>query len=62
MKKVLLTTLAIAVAMAGFAQKGQERVKAEQPRSAKANIQMGIPIFTDCSDKGAKIEIFRICQ
>ncbi|MBR6227423.1 MAG: T9SS type A sorting domain-containing protein [Bacteroidales bacterium] len=38
MKKVLLTTLAIAVAMAGFAQKGQERVKAEQPRSAKANI------------------------
>ena len=38
MKKVLLTTLAIAVAMAGFAQKGQERVKAEQPRSAKADI------------------------
>ena len=38
MKKVLLTTLAIAIAMAGFAQKGQERVKAEQPRSAKANV------------------------
>ena len=38
MKKVLFTTLALAVAMTGFAQKGQERVKAEKPLSAKAQI------------------------
>lgn len=39
MKKVLFTALAIAVALSGFAQKkGQERVKAEKPLSAKADI------------------------
>ena len=39
MKKVLLTTLAIAVALSGFAQKkGQERVKAEKPRCATAEV------------------------
>ena len=39
MKKVLFTTLAIAVALVGFAQKGQERVKAEPLRSAKAEMK-----------------------
>ena len=38
MKKVLFTALAIAVAMSGFAQKGLERVKAEKPLSAKADV------------------------
>ena len=38
MKKVLFTTLAVAVAMTGFAQKGMERVKVEKNRSAKAEI------------------------
>ena len=33
---------------------------AARPASSdKANIQMGIPIFTDCLDKGAKIGNFR---
>lgn len=38
MKKVLFTALAVAVAISGFAQKGQERVKVEPLRSAKADI------------------------
>ena len=37
MKKILFLSIAMAVAMTGYAQKGQVRVKADQPLSAKAN-------------------------
>ena len=38
MKKVLFTALAVAVALTGFAQKGQERVKADKGIATTANI------------------------
>ncbi len=38
MKKVLFITLAMAVAMTGFAQKGMQRVKAVQPKAITADV------------------------
>ena len=56
MKKLLFVTFALAVGMTGFAQKGQQYIKAEKWQTAKANAHQHItdaPILTFAPNTGA---------